>query len=307
MNAVSITLGGYQPPSSVHNRAAEVLKQQLTRRLGDAVAFEIHGNMPESHGYKAIDLLGLVEKGDLTMCYFAGSYLADRVPEVALFDLPFLVSSREQAYAALDGKLGQYLSAQFLEKTGFRVLAFWDNGFRHFTNGVRAIRSPDDCEGLSMRSMNSELHQEFFRLLGMKPTFVDVRDLVEAAKSGRLDAQENPLTNTYNFGTHHYHRHITLTKHYFGISLLLCNQAIYASWPDEVKQAVEESVKIATQAQRRFAGAEDDDILAKLDPAENEVVHLSKEERARFEKTVASLLAKQRKILGDELFALIGQ
>lgn len=307
MNSVTIRLGGYQPPSSVHNQAAEVLKKQLTKRLGEEVAFEIHGNMPLSHGYKAIDLLGLVEKGDLTMCYFAGSYLADRVPEVTLFDLPFVVRSREQAYAALDGKLGQYLSEQFLKKTGFRVLAFWDNGFRHFTNSVRAIRTPDDCKGLSMRSMNSELHQEFFRLLGMEPAFVDVRDLVEAARSGRLDAQENPLTNTYNFGTYRYHRHITLTKHYFGITLLLCNNAIHESWSDEVKQAVEESVKIATQAQRGFAGAEDDDILAKLNPAENEVVHLSNKERAQFERTVAPLIARQRKILGDELFACIGQ
>ena len=64
---------------------------------------------------------------------------------------------------------------KFLASSGLRVLAFWDNGFRHFTNGVRAIHSPADCAGLSIRSMNSELHQEFFRSLGFEPTFVDVR------------------------------------------------------------------------------------------------------------------------------------
>ena len=218
---LKIELGGYQPPSSVHNRAAEIFGHELGARLGGGLNFHMDGNKVETDGIKAIDLLDLVESGELEMCYFASSYLADRVAELGIFDLPFVVESRAQAYAALDGELGRIISDRFLEHTGFRVLAFWDNGFRHFTNGVKAIRTPADCDGLSMRSMNSELHQQFFKALGMKPTFVDVRDLVAVAKSGEVDAQENPLTNTFKFGTNKYHRHITLTGHFFGMSLLL--------------------------------------------------------------------------------------
>ena len=203
---LKIELGGYQPPSSVHNRAAEIFGNELRARLGGGVIFKMDGNMVETKGIKAIDLLDLVEGGQLEMCYFASSYLADRIAELGIFDLPFIVESRAQAYAALDGDLGQAIADRFLEQTGFRVLAFWDNGFRHFTNGVRAIRNPADCVGLSMRSMNSELHQQFFKALGMKPTFVDVRDLVAVAKSGEVDAQENPLTNTFKFGTNRYQR-----------------------------------------------------------------------------------------------------
>jgi len=159
MDQIEMSLGGYQPPTSVHNRAAEILGKELKSRLGDSMVYDMDGNMPESKGVKAIDLLQLVEGGDLTMCYFASSYLADRVPEVGIFDLPFVVESREKAYEALDGALGDLLKKRFLEETGFRVLGFWDNGFRHFSNGVKSIRAPQDCDGLKMRSMNSELHQ----------------------------------------------------------------------------------------------------------------------------------------------------
>ncbi len=305
MSQITITLGGYQPPDCVHNRAAEILGKELADRLGDAIVYEMDGNMTASTGIKAMDLLELVESGKLTMCYFSGSYLADRVPEIGIFDLPFVVNSREQAYAALDGEMGALLKEQFLDKTGFRILAFWDNGFRHFSNAVRSIRTPEDCGGMKMRSMNSALHQQFFRLLGFEPAFVDVRDLVNAVHSREIDAQENPLTNTYRFGMHETHKHITLSGHFFGVSLLLVNNDMYESWPDAVKTALQEAVSIATEAQRGFAADEDVEMLAALAETETEVVDLSPEERAKFKAAVEPLLAEQREVLGNRVFALV--
>ncbi len=305
MSQVKISLGGYQPPDCVHNRAAEILGKELTDRLGDGVAYELDGNMIASTGIKAMDLLELVESGKLTMCYFSGSYLADRVQEIGIFDLPFVVQSREQAYAALDGEMGALLKEQFLAKTGFRILAFWDNGFRHFSNAVRSIRAPEDCGGMKMRSMNSALHQQFFRLLGFEPTFVDVRDLVNAVHTREIDAQENPLTNTYRFGMHETHKHITLSGHFFGVSLLLVNNEMYESWSDEVRTALDEAVAVATKAQRGFAAAEDVEMMAALAETETEVVDLSPEERAKFKAAVEPLLAEQRAALGEKIFALV--
>ena len=57
--------------------------------------------------------------------------------------------------------------------------------------------------------------------------------------------------------------------------------------------------------QRRRAAMEDDDILARLDPAENEIVRLSSEERAVFEEAVAPVVARQRERLGGSLFDLL--
>jgi TRAP-type C4-dicarboxylate transport system substrate-binding protein len=305
MSKLAISMGGYQPPASVHNRAAEIFGQELKKRLWDDVDFDLDGNMPASLGCKADDLPKMVDKGELTMCYFASSYLTENVPEMRIFDLPFVVDSREKAYAALDGELGDLLRKKYLEKTGWRVLAFWDNGFRHFTNSKRAMRTPSDCEGLSVRSMDSVLHQEFFRLLGMEPRYVDVRDLVEAAKSGELDAQENPLTNTYRFGTYKYHRHITLSGHFFGASLVLINSKTFESWSEDIQKAVIESIETATKAQRGFAQAEDEEILSALDPSENDVVKLTDEERAQFKTAVGPLLAKQRDAIGSKIFEMV--
>jgi TRAP-type transport system periplasmic protein len=188
-SAISIRFGGYQPPSSVHHRAAEVFGRVLHDRLGPRVAFELIGNVMDA-GHAAADLLAMVEQGSLTMCYFSSSYLAARVPEFALLDLPFLLSDRTHAYAVLDGPLGQRLAAQLHAATGFRLLGFWDNGFRHLSNGIRPIRTPADCQGLRLRTLQSDLHQQVFALLGFEPVFLDVKDLIDSVRAGTIDAQE---------------------------------------------------------------------------------------------------------------------
>jgi len=70
LSPTQITLGGYQPPASVHNQAAEILGRELGDRLGDAVNFDMDGNMVATRGIKAFDLPAMVDAGDLSMCYF---------------------------------------------------------------------------------------------------------------------------------------------------------------------------------------------------------------------------------------------
>ncbi|NQV57764.1 MAG: TRAP transporter substrate-binding protein [Rhodospirillales bacterium] len=302
MSKLSITFGGYQGPGSVHTRGAEVFGRELSERLGGEVSFNLDDNITLSRGAKAADLLDLTETGELTMCYFASSYLARRVPEVGVLDLPFLIDFRIKAYAALDGDLGRILKNKFAENTGFRVLGFWDNGFRHFTNGAHPIHSPADCRGLKLRSMNSELHQKSFRRLGFEPLFVDVADLVSAARSGEIDAQENPLTNNYRFGLHKFHPYITLSGHLFGTALLLCNKAAFDGWDGDVQNAVRQAADAATTAQRQFAAAEDEEMMALLRADGVEPLVLTDAERQEFKDAVQPVVDEARSQLGEELF-----
>ena len=306
MNPVHIRFGGYQVPASVHSRAAAVLKEALEGRLGDAVSFEIEGNIV-AKGRKAADLLGMIDSGELTMCYFSTSYLAERVPEFAVLDLPFTVTDRKAVYTALDGDLGELFTEKLLATSNYRALGFWDNGFRHFSNRVRAIRRPEDCKGLRIRNLFSELHVRTFELLGFDAVTLDVRDLVPAVRSGDVDAQDNPLTNIYNFRIQDYHRWITLSGHFFGSAALLCHKPSFAAWPGEVRAAVEAAAREATVVQRGFASAADAEVMALLDPAQNEVIHLTGEERAAFVAAVAPLVEEQRERFGAELLGYLEQ
>ncbi len=301
MPPLHVRFGGYQPPASVHSQAAAVLGRALAARLGDAVRFDLDGDIVAA-GRPATDLLALVEGGQLTMCYFSTSYLAARVPELALLDLPFVFDRRERAYALLDGALGSFLADRLEASTGYRLLGYWDNGFRHLTNRVRPIRAPADCRGLRMRTMPSELHQAVFRHLGFEPVALDVKDLLAAVRAGTIDAQDNSLTNVYNFEIYRHHRHVTLSSHFFAVAGLLCHAATYHAWPGEVRRAVEAAAREAGTAQRALAAAEDGEVLAKLEPDGVAVVRLTGAERAAFADAVAPAVAGLRDRLGARLF-----
>ncbi len=292
--------GGYQGPASVHSRALAVLKDEIAGRLGDTVRIAVDGNIVDA-GRKAADLLTMVDSGALTLCYFSTSYLGARVPEFAVLDLPFVVRDRTRAYAALDGALGAVLADRLAASTNYRVLGFWDNGFRHLSNRVRPIRMPADCRGLRIRTLSSELHVRTFEILGFEPVTLDVRELVPAVQSGAVDAQDNPLTNIRNFGILDHHRWVTLTGHFFGSAALLCHAPSYESWPEEVRATVVAAAAAATRAQRDFATSEDAAVLAEIDPARNEIIELTEDERAAFAAAVAPLVDEQRERFGGAL------
>ena len=304
MKPIVIKLGGYQKPASVHNQAAALFGEILKQRLGDRIEFQLIGDVL-ALGRKSGDLMPMVEHGELSLCYMSTVRFTNKIPEFKLLELPFVATDRSAVYRALDAGLGDFLKRRVRDATPFRVLAFWDNGIRHLSNSVRPIRAPADCRGIRIRTQISELHGEVFRTLGFQPIPTDIKDFVEGIASGQFQAQDNPLTNIYNFGIHNHHRYITLSGHFFGATALSCNEAQYSNWLPEVQSAVEAAAREATVLQRQLAVAEDTDVLKKLNPCDNEVIHLSTAERAAFIDALQPLLAKYRRELDPKLFAYL--
>ncbi len=282
-----VRLAGYQGDASVHTRAL----LELTHDLGDAGFDAVFTPDITASGSRAADLLSLTENGDLEICYFSASYLARRVPEIRWLDTPFLFRDRASAHSVLDGDLCATIRTKLEADSDFRVLGWWDNGFRHFTSAKRAIRSPADCIGQRIRTMgDAPQHERLFETLGFTPVPLDVRDLVPAITESRVDAQENPLTNIWNFGIHNYHRWITLSSHLFGASLLLCNKNFFRSLPEDEHDEVANAAAAATKNQRELAARDDELIAEKLAEADVELIRLSKAEREKFVERVRPLV-----------------
>src|SRR6516165_10999209 len=129
---ISIRMGGYGPPTTGFSRALKIIGNRLTVEFGDRVDVKYVWNIMDL-GYQAQDILWLVEDGLLTLGYQSSSYLTDRIPEMGLLDLPFLFETIEAARAAIDGKLGRVLASRIEDQTNYRILGFFENGFRHLS------------------------------------------------------------------------------------------------------------------------------------------------------------------------------
>ncbi|WP_114283999.1 TRAP transporter substrate-binding protein [Candidatus Halocynthiibacter alkanivorans] len=304
--SIILKFGGYQGAQSVHSRGVNAFCSALKRSVGDAVTVQFTQDIV-ADGHKASDLLSLTESGELDACYFSSSYLVKRVPDLGLFDQHFVVPDRQQAYAVLDGALGKRLAQKVAEETGFAVLGYWDNGLRHISSARGRIRTPEDCQGLKIRTLANEDHKRIFRTLGFEPMAIDVRDLPAAVENLQVDAQENPLTNIFNFELHKTHRHITLTRHLLGVALVLFNKAAFNSWPPFVQRAVLDAVAEATEMQRGFAAEDDVRCMDAMRREGVEITELSAAERAMFVAATAGEVAVTRRGFDAGLLDLFEQ
>ena len=247
---------GYHPERSVQAKGILYLKKKLEEIYPNNLEFKFVSDVGDLN-YNAIDLLRLVEEGEIDCCYFFSSYLTERVEELNLFEIPFQISSRDQVYTLLDGTVGKHISQKVEDNTGYKVLGYWDNGIRHISSSNRHIKSFDDCKASSIRIANNKMHEDVFRAIGFEPKFIDVKKLKDAVILNEVNTQENPLTNIINYGIENYHPYITLSSHLFGTSILLCNKKKFYDWDQEFRDNLEAQLKEATKYQRTLAIEED--------------------------------------------------
>jgi TRAP-type transport system periplasmic protein len=132
--------------------------------------------------------------------------------KLLVFGLPFLFATPAQAYAALDGEPGNIIAADLL-KQGIRVLAYWENGFRHISNSKRPIVKPEDLKGLKIRTPEDKITIAIFKALGANPAPLAFGELYMALSQGLFDGQENPITNIYYSKLYEVQKYISLSNH----------------------------------------------------------------------------------------------
>ena len=301
---IQIRMGGYGPPTTTCSRALKIMGERLEAQFGDAVDVKYIWNVMDL-GYQGADLLWMAEHGILTLSYQSTSYLADRVPELELADLPFLFEGLEDARAAMDGKLGAYLSRKIEERIGYKLLGYFENGYRHISNRLRPVHTPTDLKGMRTRLMPGKVHARSFELMGAIPCTLDLKPGLEAIKSGAVDAQENPMANTVDYGAHKYHRFHTLTGHCYLSRGIYCNKAAFESWPGPFQTAMLKAASEAIGAQRELAVEEEKIARKTIEATGGEVVELTPGERAAFVRAVRPLHEEARKRFGEDIFALV--
>jgi tripartite ATP-independent transporter DctP family solute receptor len=300
---IQIRMGGYGPATTGFSRALKRIGDRLTAEFGDRVDIKYVWNIMDL-GYRAEDILWLVEHGLLTLGYQSSSYLTDRVPELGLVDLPFLFPDTKAARAAMDGALGDVLARKIEERANFRILGWFENGFRHISNRVRPVRTPADLQGLRIRVLPSKVQARTFELLGAVPMRMDLTQAIEMIKAGTIDAQENPLSNTVTYGVHKFHRFHTLSNHFYVSRPIFLHRTVFDGWPSDLQAAMRAAVKDAIVFQRELHVQEEKDAHKAIEAEHCELVEPTAAEHDAFAAAVRPLLDEARATYGGALLDL---
>jgi len=301
---IPIRMGGYGPATTSFSRGLKLIGDRLAAAFGDEVDIKYVWNIMDL-GYRAEDILWLVEDGLLTLGYQSSSYLTDRVPELGIVDYPFVFQTTPQAREAMDGALGQALARALEEKANYRILGWFENGFRHISNRLRPIRKPADLAGMCIRVLPSKVHERTFELLGAVPLRMDLTEAIAAIKASTLDAQENPFANTVTYWVHKFHRFHSVTNHFYISRPIFFHRPTFDAWPARLQQAMREAVAAAVAFQRDLALTEDEEARAAIAAQGCEIAELTPDELSAFAAAVQPIYAEARAHYPEQILKLL--
>jgi TRAP-type C4-dicarboxylate transport system substrate-binding protein len=296
-------MGGYGPATTGFSRGLKMIGDRLTAEFGDAIDVKYVWNIMD-FGYKAEEILWLVEQGILTLGYQSSSYLTDRVPELGFVDLPFLFATNAEARGAMDGKLGSMLARAIEDRVNYRILGWFENGFRQISNRLRPIHMPADMNGMRIRVLPSDVQAKTFSLLGATPMRMDLTEAIAMIKAGTLDAQENPFANTVTYGVHKFHKFHTVSNHFYISRPIFLHRAAFDAWPVRLQEAMREAVKAAVTWQRGQAVVEDKDSRAAIEAQGCEIAELSANQHDAFAAAVKPIYGDAREVYPAEMLAI---
>ncbi|MFH1833447.1 MAG: TRAP transporter substrate-binding protein [bacterium] len=302
---IQIIMGGYGPATTGFSVALKQIGDRLEARFGDRVDVKYVYNIMDL-GYQGQDILWLVESGVLTLGYQSSSYMTDRVPELGLADVPFLFSDTATARAAIDGRFGELMARAIEANMNYRILGYFENGFRHISNRVRPIHSPADMAGLKIRVLPSQILAWTFELFGADPEIMDLSTAIARIKEGTIDAQENPFANTVTYGVHNYHRYHSVTNHLYLSRPIFLHRQSFDAWPADVQAEMRAAVKDAVAVQRDAHVQEEVDAAGVIREVGGEIIELTAGEMQPFKAAVAPIYEDARKRYSRELLDLVG-
>ena len=254
----NIIIGGYQGSASLHTKSIEYFISKISNNFVIDFIMDVTTN-----GDKASSLIEKTQHEEIHVSYLLSSYFEKILPEIKILDLPYLFNNRNEAYNSLKSDFFSYIDDKLKDKN-LKLLGFWDNGIRHISSKIKLIKTLSDCKGQVIRTTPSPLHIEIFKKLGFAPKPLDVRDFKIAIEKNDIDAQENPLTNYWNFGVYKKQEFVTLTSHIFGFCLFVINDDYFNKLSDINKKFLINKSKEVTDYQRKLAIDEDDILINKI-------------------------------------------
>lgn len=172
------------------------------------------------------------------------STLATNIPQMAIFELPFLITNRQQL-SKIEEHVFYPLVAPEVEKKGYKIIGLWENGFRSITNNHHPINHPEDLKGLKIRTPSSSWRLKMFKTWGANPTPIPFGDVFIGLRTGVIDGQENPLTNIYAAKLQEVQQYLSITNHVYSPAYLTVGKNSYKKLPENVQKIIEAGAKEA--------------------------------------------------------------
>ena len=245
----------------------------------------------------------MVVAGQLEINNTSTAPLVGYVPELGIFDIPFLFADEAEADKVLASEVGDYLNAKLADK-GIINLAWNENGFRELTNSKHAVATVADVAGLKIRTMENKFHQELWNSLGATATPMSSSELYTALEQGTVDGEENPVANFYSYQFQEVQKYITMSNHIYSPFLFDMSKKIWDTYDADTQAILTEAAKAFGEEEKKInRQAAADNLQSCIDDYGMEVTYLTDDAKAEFVAKTAHIQDMIAKDTGAEIRA----
>ena len=287
---VEIKLGHVGEPGSLIGAAADEFAKRANEKLGGKYKVITYGSS-QLGGDKE-----LLQKLKLGTVDFAepSTVMSSEADIFGVFEMPYLVKDREHM-KRIEKELFWSKIEPAAEKKGLKLLAVWENGFRHITNNKRPIVTPADLQGIKLRVPEGKWRVKMFQAYGANPSPMKFSEVFTALQTGVMDGEENPFAQIYSAKFYEVQKYLSLTGHVYSPAYLAVGIKKWDRLPADVRKTLETTAKEVQSWVYEKAAKDDNVLLEKMkasgsiqvnDANKDAFIAASKQVYEEFEKEV---------------------
>ena len=258
---IVLRLGHGTATSSLYHAGSVKFKELVEEKTDGKVKIEIYSDGQLGHDRELIDAMGL---GSMDMGMVGVEPVVTLAEKLQVVNLPYLFKDRDTAYSVLDGEVGKEMVQDLPQKSGIRVLDYFENGFRHVSNSRGEINSIEDLSRLDIRTPESPVSLSIFRALGANPTPMSFGELYTGLQQGTVDGQENPVSLFYTTNFYEVQDHLALTRHMYSPMMLVISEQKWSSMSSEIQDAIIEASAEARDYERLLSQQQEEEYIEKV-------------------------------------------
>ncbi len=276
-----LKFGHVGSPGSLFDVSANEFARRVKEKTGGKVVIQVYGSSQLG------DDTELMQKVKLGTIDFAlpSTVMSSIVPSFGLFEMPYLVKDREHM-KRIDKEVVWPILVPTAEKSGYTVLATWENGFRQITNNLRPINVPDDLKGLKLRVPKGKWRVRMFQAYGASPSAMGLSEVFVALQTGVMDAQENPLTQIYTSKFQEVQKYLSMTDHVYTPAWVVTSPRKWSSLPENARKQIQQVAQEMQDFVYQTGAKLDDELLGKLKQAKMQVNQANREAFLKASKPV---------------------
>ena len=259
---LELKFGHVGEPGSLFDVSATEFAKRANAKLAGKATIVVYGSS-QLGGDK--EMLQKLKLGTLDFA-LPSTVMSSEADLFGLFEMPYLVKDRGHMQKIEKAIFWPKLEPA-AEAKGLRILAVWENGYRHITNSKKPIVTPADLQGIKLRIPEGKWRLRMFQAYGANPSPMKLSEVFTALSTGVMDGQENPLTQIWSQKFQEVQKYLSLTGHVYTPAFVAVGAKRWDSLPADVRKVLEDTAKETQAYVYAQATKDDEQLVAKFTAA----------------------------------------